>query len=118
MKYQLIDANPDDLTYLYNTSAFTIEGLTTDEGSMNQLMEMLDKYDIKENPEIYVVKGSLMNRYYNLIKDPYKDDLNIVSIPAVQFRNVSKLAIFKMKIGARWFDDIVDNNKAYENGNI
>lgn len=118
MKYQLIDANPDDFTYLYNTSAFTIEGLTTDEESMNQLIEMLSRYGVRENPEIYVVKGSLMNRYYNLIKDPYKDELNIVAIPTTQFKDVSKLAIFKMKIGARWFDDIVDNNRMHENGNI
>ena len=37
-----------------------------------------------------------------------------VSIPLNMFKNIGKLAILKLQFGARWLDDIVDNNARRE----
>ena len=120
MDYNLIIAKYADLSMLYNTSAFTFEGLTTDKDSMNQLFEVFKPF-IKDNIkylDIYIVKGSLMNRHYCLKYDPYPDNLNIVAIPTNQFKDLGKLAMFKLQVGARWFDDIVDNNNIHESASM
>ena len=115
--YNLIDAGVNDLEMLYNGSAFTFEGLDTSRESMKSLMTALKDYVNPEMDEltIYVVKGSLMNDRYGLWKDPYPDRLSIVAIPTNQFKDIGKLAMFKLQVGARWFDDIVDNNVLFNN---
>lgn len=114
MNYNLIDANSKDLKHLYDTSAFTFVGLMTDDENIQLMLDSLKEYGLKDTPDIYVVEGSLMNSYYGLTKDPYPEDLHIVALPVDQFSDVSRLAIFKMQIGARWFNDIVDNNEYHE----
>lgn len=114
MNYNLINANSKDLKHLYDTSAFTFVGLMTDDKNIQLMLDSLKEYGLKDTPDIYVVEGSLMNSYYGLTKDPYPEDLHIVALPVDQFSDVGRLAIFKLRIGARWFDDIVDNNEYHE----
>lgn len=52
-----------------------------------------------------------MNAVYDLTGDnAYKDELNILSIPLDDFGNYRPLVMWRMKSGARWFDDVVMNN--------
>lgn len=58
----------------------------------------------------YVYKGKMMNDIYGLTDDnAYPDDLTFISIP--NYYN----PIVKLKLGARWFDDIVANNSIRQN---
>lgn len=53
-----------------------------------------------------------MNQIYQLAgSNAYPEDLIFVSIPLNMFKNMGKLAILKLRFGARWLDDIVDNTR-------
>ena len=70
-----------------------------------------DVLDDVEIFEFYTWKGKLMNQIYMLTgSNAYPEDLTFVSIPLNMFKNMEKLAILKLQFGARWLDDIVDNN--------
>ena len=70
-----------------------------------------DVLDDVEIFEFYTWKGKLMNQIYMLTSsNAYSEDLTFVSIPLNMFKNIEKLAILKLQFGARWLDDIVDNN--------
>ena len=76
-----------------------------------------DVLDDVETFEFYTWKGELMNQIYQLIgANAYPEDLTFVSIPLNMFKNIGKLAILKLQLGARWLDDIVDNNARRELG--
>ena len=54
--------------------------------------------------------GADMNAYYCLSSDnAYPNDLHFLAFP-LDGLDVSKLAIFKLRMEDRWFDDIVSNN--------
>ena len=112
-EYTLIEATREDLEKLYSTSGFTFEGLLCEKECLDDLTKFLDEF-IKPEVEvlkIYRITGKLMNEYCDLVKDPYPDKLSIVTIPLDQLCNIPKLAIVKINVGARWFDDVIDNNK-------
>ena len=104
------------LDNLYNNSAFTIEGLAVE--SIPDLINWLE-----ENTEfttnkiiVYIIKGNTMNEMYNLHNDnAYDEDLTIVSVVDI---DLMKVALKRFSIGARWFDDIVDNNARREGSNM
>ena len=57
-----------------------------------------------------------MNEAYQLTDDnAYPNDLNIVSIKLENIKDVFKMSIPIFDIGARWFSDIVDNNRVRQN---
>lgn len=59
--------------------------------------------------------GEDMNAEFSLTGDNrYPDDLHFLAFP-LDGLNVGRLAIFKIKMQDRWFDDIVDNNARREN---
>lgn len=91
----------EQLKELYDCSAMTWEGLNTDEDNLKAALEVccVDGVD----GEIFITKGKTMNEICRLSGDnAYQDDLNIVSI-----KNFKGLAF---RVGARWCDDICDNN--------
>jgi len=110
----VIDAKT--LNELYKGSAFTFEGIRMN--STQEADEMFDFLDEKVgiiDRTIYRITGKFMNTMYNLSgRNRYPDDLTIVSIPLDSFKNQNKLPMFKIQMGARWFDDIVDNNARRE----
>ena len=56
-----------------------------------------------------------MNNKYGLTKDnAYPNDLNIVSIKLEDIKEVNRIVVPRFAIGARWFDDIVNNNEVLE----
>ena len=109
MKYTIENVvTKEQLEKLYNNSAFTIEGLADE--SIPDFMACLEENTTftTENPIVYITKGHVMNLAYNLTKDnAYNDDLAIISVIDI---DLVKVALKRFSVGARWFDDIVDNN--------
>lgn len=108
-KYNLIDLRgksieeiKKDFKEFYNTSIFTWEGMNADDKNLNDIVEGLEL----ENPTFYVYLGRQMNSAYNLKGNKrYPDTLTFISVKDYYDPMV------KIQVGARWFDDIVDNNK-------
>lgn len=98
--------NGNELYGLYETSCFTWEGMSDTEENLVAIEDAIRENGYKEEECVfYTYKGKLMNDTYELNGDnAYPEDLTFVSIP--NFYN----PMFKIEYGARWFDDIVDNN--------
>lgn len=100
---------------MYNGWYYTITGAG---GSLEEWVqgynEMLDEQGIG-TPEYWVTfKGADMNQYYGLTGDNrYIDGLNFLAFP-LNGLNTSRLAMFKLKMADRWFNDICDNNARRE----
>lgn len=107
----------EQLDELYNGSAFTMEGFDLSKESINKLIEWFNEYGGVRNPlSIFITKGSFMNNEYGLTGDnAYPKDLNITSIKLEDIKEVNRVAIPRFGIGARWFSDIVDNNRVRQN---
>lgn len=99
----------EELDYLYKNSALTIEGLTLD--SIPDFLNYLKENTTVNKERAFVISGKLMNETYHLSgKNAYPDDLNIVSV-SLEDINSAPIITKRFEIGAKWFDDIVDNNK-------
>ena len=92
----------EQLKELYNCSAMTWEGLRSDDFEI--ALQECGQADAKG----YLIKGSIMNELCKLTgNNAYPDDLNIFSI--------DKFTGLAMNYGARWMDDVIDNNARREN---
>ena len=103
--------NLETLDELYDCSAFTVVGAggPLDEW-MNGINKSLKERGIGTVEEFYTFNGSQMNKRYHLTgNNAYNNDLTFLAFK-LDGLNISKLAMFKLDFGARWFDDIVDNN--------
>jgi len=99
------------LERLENGSAFTVSGAG---GNINDwaigLKKMLKDKNIGHVDIFYTWTGKFMNETYKLSgKVAYPDNFVFIAFP-IEGMDIGKLAIFKMEFGARWLDDIVDNN--------
>lgn len=101
----------EQLDALYNQSALTWEGLSTDEENLSAVMDWLNEHGaITEGiePTFHITTGRLMNKVYGLTgNNAYPNDTNIVSVTDI---NQAKVIIPRFEVGGRWFSDIVDNN--------
>lgn len=117
MGYKLINTTTDDLWELYNESAWTWEGMSTDDENIGLIIDFFNNQGcpLKEN-EFYVTTGKQLNSFNKELTgdNAYPDDLQIVSIFLDNITNVEKLFMVKFQVGARWFDDICENNWARE----
>ena len=104
-----------DFDKLYNGSWFTIEGAGGDLNEWKEgLQQILDDEGIGTIQEWSEFSGEEMNDVYQLTgSNRYPDDLVFLAF-SLEGLNVGKLAMFKMRFGARWFDDIVENNARRE----
>lgn len=116
-EFQLVEADEEKVKELKNNSAFTWEGMAI---SVDNLQAIVD--DLKENTKIklpvifYTWKGELFNAMYGLTENnAYPDDLNFLSIDLDNWEGIGNLPTYKMQVGARWLDDIVDNNTIRQN---
>lgn len=116
-KYELIEATDDDLVNLEKGSAFTFEGLMSDDKNLNDLVDFFnEKTNIKIPMRIYHATGEKVNNLYGLTgRNAYPNDLDIVLLPLDNWNELGDLPMIKIQIGARWFDDIVDNNRMRQN---
>lgn len=107
----------EELNKLYNQSALTVIGLEVNNDMFNQFTNwLIEKNALLSNKELifYVIKGQTMNKIYKLTGDnAYPNDLNIVSVDSDSI-NTFKLILNRFEIGAKWFDDVVDNNALRE----
>ena len=93
----------EQLKALYDCSAMTWEGLREDN------FEIALKECGQADAKGYITKGSVMNKLCKLTgNNAYPDDLNIFS--------VDKFKGLAIQYGARWIDDIIDNNARREKG--
>lgn len=95
----------------YEGSYYTITGCGGDLNEWRQGYEkIMENEEIGKPVEWIHFTGKEMNETYGLVGDnAYPDDLNFLAFP-LDSLNVGKLAIFKIRMRDRWFDDIVDNN--------
>lgn len=94
-------------------SALTIEGLAED--SIKDFIDWVKKYTPMSKEDAYIIKGKTMNEIYKLTGDnAYPDECNIVSIKLEDMTNYETIIMPRFNIGARWFDDIVENNAIRE----
>lgn len=108
---------PDDrmemLEEFCSKSMFTFEGidiLNSGDG-LKEFEKLIREHGYEKDELIgYWFKGKLMNEAYGLTgSNAYPNDLTFLVIP--DFYN----PIFKLEVGARWFDDIVANNSIKQN---
>lgn len=102
---------------MYDGSYYTIIGCG------GSLQEWVDGYNklLQENgigtPRFWVTfTGKDINDYYNFQGDNrFQDNINFLTFP-LEGMNTGKLAMFKLRMEDRWFDDLVDNStrKGYE----
>ena len=104
----------EQLDELEQDSALTWEGLDTSDGSLKEMFDWIKKYtEVTEN--VYIISGALMNVTYGLTgTNAYPKDLHIVSVKLSDMKEPMKVAIPRLQVGGRWFDDIVDNNRRRE----
>lgn len=118
MKIKIISADETKIRELKNGSAFTWVGLSGLENDKETIVKCFKEEKVLadvETFEFYTWKGELMNQIYQLTgSNAYPEDLTFVSIPLNMFKNIGKLAMMKLQYGARWLDDIVDNNARRE----
>ncbi len=94
------------LEELRNMSIFTWVGMSDDEENLEAIYNGLKENGFKDEiMKIYIFKGSLMNESYDLKgTNRYPDNLTFVSVE--YYYN----PMAKIQFGARWLDDIIDND--------
>lgn len=104
------------LDELYKESAFTIEGLSSDDKSLGQLAEWVKHLTEFKREDFYIIEGKTMNREYNLTgTNAYPEtDCTLVCIKLSDLEKPLALTIPRFQVGGRWFDDICDNNSRRE----
>ena len=112
--------NFEQFKELVDGSAFTWLGMTSGEDNLKAIESFFKEegnvMDPNQEMEIHIWTGKQGNEWMGLIKDPYPEDLTCISLPLDQFNNIGKLAMLKLQVGARWLDDIYDNNLRHEKG--
>ena len=72
--------------------------------------EMLAEKQIGKPKAWFTAKGAQVNKEFGLTgNEAFKARLTILFFPLDDL-DIGKLAIFKLKMGDRWFDDIIDNS--------
>lgn len=106
----------NQLQELYDKSALTWEGMTTDEGNLREIENWVKEHAVNTDKIVFhIITGKVMNETYGLTgRNAYKDDLTIVALTGI---NTAPLAVPRFEVGGRWFDDIVDNNQYREEHN-
>lgn len=97
----------------YDGSYYTISGAGGDiKDWKDGYAELFRKEGIGTISEWIEFTGKEMNEEFQLTGDNrYPDNFQFLAFP-LDGLNVGKLAMFKLRMNDRWFDDIVDNNAA------
>lgn len=96
----------EDVKELIDSSAITMLGLYEGENGDLAFQEYLKDY--LEDDIIYITMGKTINEIY---KSKLPDDLRIVSL---KYNKLGRLPLIRLEIGAKWFDDFIDNLKNVE----
>lgn len=108
----------DKLDKAYKGSYYTITGTGGDINEWKEgYQDLLDKENIGKIKEWIEFTGEDMNKEFQLTGDnAYEPDLHFLAF-SLDGLNVGKLAMFKLRMQDRWFDDIVDNNASRQGFN-
>lgn len=103
-------ADHGQLAEAYNHSYYTIVGAGGDlQKWTNGYQELLDQQGIGRISQWYTFKGKDIDSVFGLEgDDAFKSSLTFLAFP-LDGLDVGKLAIFKLRMEDRWFDDIIDN---------
>lgn len=97
-------------------SALTFEGLIVNEESGYSLEKFITKHTRLLKNIAYVITGKDMNGWYKLTEgNAYQPNLTIVCIDLRDMEDAEKIIMPSKMIGARWLDDVIDNNLRREN---
>ena len=108
-KTEIINVDSKTLKELVKGSALTLEGLA--ESSFDGFLDWVKDIAGLKTRRLYVTKGKLANSEWGLTGDnAYQDDLNIVSVKLDDMEDWNKIVRARFQVGARWLDDIRDNN--------
>lgn len=100
MAYKYVETK-NDLQDLIDSSAITMVGLFEGKNGDLDFQEYLKDY--LEDDTIYITMGKTINEVY---ESKLPEDLRIVSL---KYNKLGKLPFIRLEIGARWFDDFIDN---------
>lgn len=108
---EIIELGTQNIEQAYNGWYYTILGAG---GDINEWTDGYQKLCNEEKigtiPQWYKTTGKVLNDRWNLKGDNrFNDDLSILMF-TYEGMNIGKLAIFKLKMGDRWFNDIIDNS--------
>lgn len=105
------------LDRLYKEWALTIEGMSS--CLLPLYMDFLETRTKVYRKRVYIIMGSTMNKIYGLTgRNAYKDDFPLVSISREDVnQDEVGIDVDRSVVGARFFNDIVDNNLRIERGN-
>lgn len=110
-KYELKYATEQDIKDMYDRSEWTWEGMTTDEDNLDAIAQFIE-LNAPKVPQPYTFwtwTGDTFNKMYDLTgNNAYPDDLIFLAVDNLY---EPLYPILKMRVGARWLDDIVDNIK-------
>ena len=111
----IIKLNNSELQALASTSAYTIIGAGGDLNEwVNGYHAMLTEAGIGLPKEWYTFTGGQMNEVFGLTGDNrYDPTLAFLAFP-LDGLDCGKLALFRLREGDKWFDDIVDNQNRQE----
>ena len=108
-KTEIINVDSKTLEELVKGSALTFEGLA--ESSFDEFLDWVKDVAGLKTRRLYVTKGRLANSEWLLTGDnAYRNDLNIVSVKLDDMEDWNKIVRARFQVGARWMDDIHDNN--------
>ena len=103
------------LEELVKESALTWEGLDTSDESLKQVFDWIKGYTPLKCERVYITKGAVMDAVYGLTGDnAYQPDCSIVSVRLSDMEKPMAIALPRFRVGGRWLDDIVDNNRRRE----
>lgn len=124
-----IDSNNMELfDTLYENNAYIAIGCVENDID-SYVNKFLNEYEegapycggLKDDITLYHTVGKVINSKYNLHGDnAFKDDTGFAIIPLEYFKDVGKLAMFRICTNPqsmKWFDDFVDNNERREKEN-
>ena len=99
---------------LYMDDALTIEGIKPE--SIPDFVSFVMKFaGLTRGFKVYLTSGDMMNGFCGCTgSNKYRADLNIASIMLKDMKEPGCVIIPRFYIGARWFSDIVDNNRRRE----
>ena len=118
-QYELINENNNDIIKYSLISSYeeieeldyalTFEGLVVTYDNINAMFNWLQSLSPIKQKKFYLIKGSTFNQLFNLIADPYDNDLNIICIDLNDIENIDAVAIPRFQVGGRWLKDILLN---------
>ena len=100
----------------YTGSYYTIIGVADENEQKEGYQKIFDEQKIGKIKKWYSFTGKEFNDYYEPVgTDRFRDGVHFLAFP-LDGLNVNKLAILKLQLGDRWFDDVVDDlkNKEYK----